>query len=45
MLKADDPDGLSYPPEAEKAIGQKADKYFELLPLYMQLQLKKQIKN
>jgi hypothetical protein len=45
MLRADDPDGLSYPPESEKAIGQKADKYFELLPLYMQLQLKKQINN
>ncbi len=45
MLKASDPDGLSYPPEAEKAIGQKADKYFELLPQYMQLQLKKQKNN
>ena len=45
MLRAGDPDGLTYPPEAEKAIGQKADKYFELLPLYMQLQLKKQINN
>ena len=45
MLKASDPDGLTYPPEAEKAIGQKADKYFELLPQYMQLQLKKQINN
>lgn len=42
MLRASDPDGLTYTPEAEKAIGQKADKYFELLPLYMQLQLKKQ---
>lgn len=45
MLKASDPDGLAYPPDAEKAIGQKADKYFELLPQYMQLQLKKQINN
>lgn len=45
LLKASDPDGLTYPPEAEKAIGQKADKYFELLPQYMQLQLKKQINN
>ena len=41
MLRASDPDGLSYPQETEKALGQKADKYFELLPVYMQLQLKK----
>lgn len=42
MLNANDPDGLTFPPETEKALGQRADKYFEMLPVYMQLQLKTQ---
>jgi hypothetical protein len=40
MVRAKDPDGFAYPPEVEKALGQKSDKYFELLPPYMQQQLK-----
>jgi hypothetical protein len=41
IVMAKDNDGLTFPQEAEQALGQKADKYLELLPLYMQQQLKK----
>jgi hypothetical protein len=41
IVRAKDNDGLTFPPEAEQALGQKADKYLELLPLYMQQQLKR----
>jgi len=41
QVSAEDPDGFVYPPELEKALGQKSDKYFELLPPYMQQQLRK----
>lgn len=41
IVRTKDNDGLTFPPEAEKALGQKADKYLELLPLYMQQQLRK----
>lgn len=34
-----DPDGLHFPPEVEFSLGQKADRYRELLPHYMQQQL------
>ncbi len=40
MVHAKDPDGFEYPPEVEKSIGQKYDKYFDLLPVYMQNQLR-----
>jgi hypothetical protein len=36
-----DPDGLTFPAEAEQLLGQKPDKYRDLLPVYMQDQLKK----
>ena len=41
IVRAIDNDGLTFPAEAEQVLGQKADKYLELLPLYMQQQLKK----
>jgi hypothetical protein len=36
-----DPDGRIFPRETEIALGQSADEYFNLLPPYMQNQLKK----
>jgi hypothetical protein len=41
MVRAKDTDGIDFPPEVEKALGQKSGKYFELLPPYMQQQLLK----
>jgi len=41
MVRAKDSDGFAFPPDVEKALGQKSDKYMELLPLYMQQQLGK----
>ena len=41
MVRANDTDGFTFPSEVEKALGQKSTKYVELLPLYMQQQLKK----
>jgi len=41
IVNALDSDGFNFSPEVEAALGQKANQYFELLPLYMQQQLKK----
>ena len=41
MVRAKDSDGFAFPPDVEKALGQKSDKYMELLPPYMQQQLTK----
>jgi hypothetical protein len=41
FVSALDSDGLNFSPEIEKALGQKANQFFELLPPYMQQQLYK----
>jgi hypothetical protein len=41
MVRALDSDGYTFSHEVEEALGQRSDKYLELLPLYMQQQLGK----
>jgi hypothetical protein len=43
MVNALDSDGCTFPREVEAALGQQANQYMEMLPLYMQQQLKKSI--
>jgi hypothetical protein len=42
IVRAIDNDGITFTPETELALGQKADKYYGMLPLYMQQQLRNQ---
>jgi len=42
IVRAKDNDGITFTPETELALGQKADKYFSMLPRYMQEQLRNQ---
>ena len=42
IVRAKDNDGITFTQETERALGQKADKYFGMLPRYMQDQLKNQ---
>ncbi len=42
IVRAKDNDGITFTPETELALGQKADKYYGMLPQYMQQQLRNQ---
>ncbi|MEI6890216.1 MAG: hypothetical protein WCL03_13165, partial [Bacteroidota bacterium] len=41
FVRSNDPGGLTFPDEVEQKLGQSPKKYFEMLPVYMQDQLRK----